>query len=237
MATSELMQKVAEVAPVQHDFLLKTAAEISLSPFRDEIVGELDYIIKHANSMLAAAGQKGMGALKAVGGAMGKTMPYVGMGLVASVAASLAGDLYDAAHRGLTKSRNFKAMLEANPDLRKADPVAIQAHFNTLHRFNPEFSKDPNVAATYVRSQAQFPEGDIGSVQNLVSSRKAIRDARGMRPVGGIPWQLPPTGAEQDQSTAQLALTKAQIGKTTAEGQIARQQAQGQGIESRPRKR
>lgn len=232
------MQKVAEVAPREHDFLLKTAEEINSGPFRDEIVEELDYIIKYAGSMFATMGQKGLGALRSIGGALKKpmgdtTLAMTGI-LAAGVAATLGGDLYDAAHRGLTKTRNFKAMMEANPDLRRENPAYIKAHFNTLHRFNPEYSKDPNVAGSYVRAQSQFPEGDLSSVHGLVTSRKAIKDARGMR-LMPVPFRSPLTGEEKAQEQAQLSLTKGQVGKTEADLRIAQQHFQNQGLESTPR--
>jgi len=230
MNTHELMQKVAEVEPVKYDFLLKTAAEIRSSPFRDQIVGELDHIIKTAISMSSVGGAIKSGFGKFMGSKAGDAALYGATITGLGVAASLAGDLADAAHRGITKSRNYKAMMEANPDLKKEDPVAIQSHFNTLHRFNPEFSSDPNVAGSYVRSQSQFPEGDLGSVQGLVSSRKAIKDARGARPLGGMPWQQTPSAADQAQQTQQFEIGGHQNRKLRAEANIAERNWQNEGV-------
>lgn len=169
MSTRELMEKVAEVRP---DFLQAIEAsrgEVQESPFKDEILGSMDGILKTA-AFGGALGAFGRGAAS-VGGAVG-----------AGIAASLAGDLYDALKRGITKTRNYKAMVEANPDLHDRSAKDVQSAFSTLHTFNPDFAADPHVAGSYVRQQLTLA-GDSGQVDlhtltSLVGARKNLADVK-----------------------------------------------------------
>ncbi len=218
-----LMEKMAEVAPDKFNFLFKEARdEIRSSPFREEIVQEMDFIVKTAEEMVRKIafdfGSIGRGMGKAIGEFADQPLPkFIGATVAAGVATNLAGDLYEAARRGLTKSRHYSAMLEANPDLAiqaKEDPN-VKMMFDTLHRFNPEFSGDPHTAASFVKAQLEYPD-DISLPQQLVSSRKNIRDAQNFRIPGGIPIR---TQADLDAQKAQMESNKAQAFKTRQEGQ------------------
>jgi hypothetical protein len=180
-----IMQKVAEVAPRHYAFLLKTAEEIKTSPFRDEIVEEMDHLTKKAldwnavkGGLRAGAGAAGKGAL-AMGGA-------VGAAAVGGIAMALAGDMYEAAKRGVTKGRNYKAMMEANPQLNRMSAKEVQKAFSVLHRFNPEFSGDPTVAGSWVKSRVELggPEiyADTTQLKSLIDSRKNISDTKKLSP-------------------------------------------------------
>ena len=74
-------------------------------------------------------------------------------------------------------------MLKENPDLRGAsrNPL-VKRHFSTLHRFNPEYASDPNVAGAYVRQNIAMATDDINAIHSLVKARKDVRDARSLRP-------------------------------------------------------
>lgn len=178
MNPNELMEKVAEVAPEKYAFFVKAASEIKKGPFADEVREELDGIMKKAQGALGAfgakAGQFGLGAAKFMGG----VGAAAGTAALGGIAMALAGDAYGAAKRGLTKSRNYQAMLDANPDLREAPADRVQRAFSTLHRLNPEFSGDPTVAGSYVRSQSQYEhmQWDPGQMKTLVDSHKSLQD-------------------------------------------------------------
>lgn len=163
--TATWMRKIAEVAPDKHAFFLKTAAEVRESPFRDEIVEELDGIMKKANQ-----GMPGM--------PWGNMAKGVGAAVGSSIAISLAGDMYDSLKRGITKGRNYKAMMKANPDLGEHDAKQVQKVFSTLHRFNPEFSSDPNVAGAFVKKQVGLESFDPQMLTQLVGARKNLSDVR-----------------------------------------------------------
>lgn len=242
---NNLIQKVAEVAPDHFRFLHSTAAEIRNSPFRDEIAEEMNDIIKIAEAAQEKLAIDFGGVARGMGSAaqsmMGHPVPlFIGSTIAGGVALSLAGDLYDAARRGLTKSRHWSAMLEANPDLAdraKEDPN-VQTMFNTLHRFNPEFSGDPHVAASFVKAQLEYPD-DVGIPQNLVKAHSEIRSSSGFRPIPGMPLKTPSDLEEQQLrmqgQQAQTANSKAMAFKTRQEGQMAYNQRMG--MQPTPHKR
>jgi hypothetical protein len=179
MDTQILMQKVAEVAPDKFDFIVKTADEVRESPFRDEIVEQLDTIVKRAAAMAPQSMLSRFGGAAAGVGAMAAT----------GIAYSLAGDMYDAVKRGVSKSRNYRSMMKENPDLKDLPAVNVQKAFATLHRFNPEFAGDPTVAGSFVRRQAQFPEFDTNQLANLVGARKNLSDLKKLPVPGKLPWE------------------------------------------------
>lgn len=181
MSTAALMEKVAEVAPDKYRFIVKMAAEVRESPFRDEIVDQLDAIVKKA----ALQAPPGMGSR------FGGAAAGIGMAVGTAIAYSLAGDMFDATKRGITKGRNYRSMLKENPDLKELPTKNVQQAFSTLHRFNPEFSGDPLVAGSFVRRQAQFPGGefDANQLSSLVSSHKSLADGKKLQMPGNLPWE------------------------------------------------
>lgn len=189
MDTAELMKKVAEVAPDKYAFILKTAAEVRQSPFREEIVADLERLVKKAGFLSALKGAAGP-----IGGAMGAGAAAVGGAVAGGIAFSLAGDMYDSLKRGITKGRNYRAMMQENPDLADLPAKNVQRSFATLHRFNPEFSSDPTVAGSFVRRQAAFAEEGVEPRQlsDLVNARKSIGDARRLPQVPQMPQKKPP---------------------------------------------
>lgn len=116
----------------------------------------------------------GMGGLKSMGA---KAAPVLGrMGEQAGTAALVgagaagfaglvgaAGKLFDAA----TKSRDFKSMLEANPDLHEhlqQDPAGFNRMFTSLRHFSPEFTKEPMVAGHLMRAGMNSTIEDRGAL-------------------------------------------------------------------------
>lgn len=171
--SNELMQKMAEVAPQHYEFLLKTAEEVKTSPFKDEILNELSGLMKTAIDWKGVGGAALRGA-GAIGGA-------VGAAAAGGIAMALAGDMYEATKRGLTKTRNYKQMMSANPALRDLPAKDVQKAFSVLHRFNPEFSGDPTVAGAWVKRQATYGEdsfGDVNQLKGLIDSRKSLADTK-----------------------------------------------------------
>lgn len=191
-----MMSKVAAHAPEHYAYLMKTAEEVRQSPFRDEIISQLEGIMKRAMPMGAMydeaaqqapgmAGKAAAGAGKAarVAGQVdwARGAKYMAGAAAAGVALSLGGDMYEAVKRGLTKGRHYKNMLEANPELRaKGNLPFVKRHFNTLHKFNPEYASDPHVAGSYIKGNVDLESDDIGAIHSLVQARKHIMDARRM---------------------------------------------------------
>jgi hypothetical protein len=121
-----------------------------------------------------------------------------------------AGKLYMAA----TKSRDFKNMLEANPDLHEhleQDPAGFNRLFTSLRTFAPDFTQDPLVAGTYMRNGFYNTADQRGS-----TAVRAMADLkpRRMGPVseeaikgftGGM--KLPPAEGKRQQLMKQTKST------------------------------
>lgn len=95
---------------------------------------------------------------------VGQAMPEaLAMGLGAVGATAAVGGLGVASQKiydAMTKRRDFNAMLEHNPDLvehHQNNPKSFNQMFTTLRTMNPQFSKDPLVAGTYMRRMAESP--------------------------------------------------------------------------------
>lgn len=120
--------------------------------------------LKGAGRALAPLGQSAVGAIGAGAGAAAF------MGLVGG-----AGKLYSAA----TKSRDFRNMLEANPDLREhqqQDPAGFNRLFTSLRSMAPEFSKEPMVAGHYMRQGMEGPVEGRGQVSvQAMNARKPLQ--------------------------------------------------------------
>lgn len=119
------------------------------------------------------AGLFGQGAGR-LGTQVGKGIMAGGMaaGGAAAVAggAAIASKLYDAA----TKAHDFRTMLEENPDVaaeHQENPRRVNLFFSTLRTFNPQFSRDPVVAGTYMRKMIMEPQTAGGYVENALSFR------------------------------------------------------------------
>jgi hypothetical protein len=121
-----------------------------------------------AYSKMHGAGQLiGQGATKGALGAAGALA--VGGAVVG------AQRLYEAA----TKARDFRAMLEANPDLvqkHEENPRLFNQMFTTLRSFNPSFSSDPVVAGGYIRKMVEEPTSAAGLVTDALSFRDKTRN-------------------------------------------------------------
>jgi len=65
-------------------------------------------------------------------------------------------------YRAITKTRDFRSMMEANPDLQTEhdkDPKQFNRHFTSLRNMAPEFTADPVIAGTYMRRLSANPSG------------------------------------------------------------------------------
>jgi len=106
----------------------------------------------------------------------------VGLG-IAGIGAGAIG-----IYRAITKRRDFRGMLESNPDLQEfhqADPVTFNRHYDSLRALNPRYSSDPVVAGTYMRQMSLNPQsaGKV-IVESLESAGKGS-----LKPSIGVKWQ------------------------------------------------
>lgn len=112
-----------------------------------------------ASSVVSRAGGAALGALGA--GAV------VGVGVAAS-------KLYDAA----TKGRDFRTMLAHDPTLvpeHDKDPRLFNQFYSTLRTFNPDFARDPVVAAGYMHKMIDSPGNAGGMVVDSLSFRDKVK--------------------------------------------------------------
>lgn len=87
----------------------------------------------------------------------------VGKLLAQSAAVGGVGALVGAARKAYsaaTKSRDYKMMIEVNPDLgelQASNPQQFNQFYSSLRSLNPTFASDPVVAGSYMRRMAEFP--------------------------------------------------------------------------------
>ena len=171
---------------------MKMASELRSSPYRDEILQEMNSIVKTAH--IRQAELEKTAAIKQMRNwqdiAKG-TAGAFGVMTAGGIALALAGDLYEAAKRGLTKGRDFRNMLEENPDLKAPSKAAkVKATFSTLHRLNPEFAGDPRVAGSYVRQSIEIPGSELQTAKDLVKARTDMQRARDLPSMGSAPGSI-----------------------------------------------
>jgi hypothetical protein len=101
----------------------------------------------------------GRGARGAFGGEeIGRLAVQTGAVAGVGVLASAARKAYSAA----TKSMDYKAMLDMNPDLAEhaaANPKQFNQYYSSLRQLNPTFAADPVVSGSYLRKMCEFPSG------------------------------------------------------------------------------
>jgi len=121
-------------------------------------VEEFMAVSKTANVFRAAARKFPQHmAHAAVGAAAAGAVGLVGAGLGSAVSG-----IFDAA----TKGHDFRQMMSANEDLHahhEQDPKKFNLMFSTLRNVNPQFSKDPLVAGSFMRRMIESPMG-IGGI-------------------------------------------------------------------------
>jgi hypothetical protein len=99
-------------------------------------------------------------------------------GIAATGAASLGVLAVQKAYDAATKAKDFKSMLEYAPDvmqMHQEDPKAVSQMFSTLRVFNPDFTRDPVVASSYVRRMVGEPTGAGGIATEALQSRDKMR--------------------------------------------------------------
>jgi hypothetical protein len=115
----------------------------------EKTAGLMDLLGKAKEPALnAAAGAAGLGAA-------GAGVAAVSFG---------AQKLYDA----ITKRRDFRLMLEHNPDLHEhleRDPKFFNQAYSSLRSVNPQFSKEPLIAGNYMRQMMDAPMSAGGKIE------------------------------------------------------------------------
>ena len=122
--------------------------------------------------------RSGFGSSKSIGRSVGKGLVQGGMAAAGAMGVSALGVGAQQLFNAATKARDFRSMLEANPDLAEhhaENPRLFNQMFSTLRTFNPEFSKDPVVAGSYMRQMTQDPMHAGGMVEQSLGMRDKIK--------------------------------------------------------------
>lgn len=182
-------KEVLELAhQAQPELMQKTAMALKLTErmdpdFAQELLEEFEMISDVTMEKSAAAPVSALS--KVFSNPVGKqaigVAAVVGAGIAASLGTAVASDLYDAARRKLTKARNFKRIMEYNPRLKEEvnDPARIKPAYNAIHRYAPDFTADPMLGASLLKSLAnQPPGGEHVLLTSLLGSRKNLQDVK-----------------------------------------------------------
>jgi len=171
-----------------------------------------DFLATRPKTAAASLPNRGMkkvalpnGFFRGLGGKITDTAIRAGttgaMGAAAAGLGLAVEHLYDAA----TKSRDFRTMLEHNPDLHEQhqqNPKMFNQAFSTLRTMNPMFSRDPLVAGTYMRQMMDSPLTAGGKAVEALSHRQPmspILDAFSKGTLSGAAAAMkpPPPGGQQ----------------------------------------
>lgn len=188
MMNSEILEIAVKADP---ETMLKTAQALELiekiaPEFLPEVFEDFETIssVTEENVKTAAAVLPNLPGLKnfykGVETAIG-VAAVVGTGIAASLGTHIAADLFDSAKRGLTKSRNFKRIMDNNPHLKNdlRDKSRIKPAYDALHRFAPDFTADPMVGGSLLMSMVNQPPGnEYQLIEKLIGSRKNLLDVK-----------------------------------------------------------
>ena len=166
---------------------------------------------------------------------LGRTTAGIGTVALGSYAVGAGiqgmGKLVDHVAGSLQRARGYKAMVEANPDLKKMDRQKVEMAYNTLHKFNPEMASDPLVSSSFVRRTAEMGQVATPDIGNLMAARDRAR-GRSAAEIGGQfagpGVTLADRATEVDRAVRmQQALIPGEVSKQTAlaPGEIAKARA------------
>jgi hypothetical protein len=163
----------------------KLAAEGHLSDEQVQRIGQrVAEMVKAARSdpqFLEAVKEK-----QAMNPVVAKLLSRLGEGAVLGLgvtggakAVGMISDKIQERNQAIAKAKHYRSMVEANPNLRSpgVDARMMQRHFDTLHKFNPEYAADPMVAGTYVQSSLDYARPNIETLNNVVRARADMQRA------------------------------------------------------------
>jgi len=95
------------------------------------------------------------------------------------------------------KPMEYKAMIEAHPELQKEDAGRVQAYYNSLRHMSPHMAADPVIAGSFVRNLLdRGPEGSpavpMETANMLAGIQKSVSGVQKDR--GMLPAQSPALG-------------------------------------------
>lgn len=142
---------------------------------------------------------------KLTAGGLGEFMApaIASAGVAAGGMAMKAG--YDAIRERLTRQRDYKTMLESNPQLRGMDAKQVNMVYSSLRRLSPTMAKDPLIAGSFVyKTISLAPESGLSidpmTAKTIAETQKNIQQAKSSKTsvyeamLGGMgrPMGMPP---------------------------------------------
>lgn len=110
------------------------------------------------------------------------------VGAVAGIGGAMSG--LSKAYDALTFKKDYERMLDFAPEIKDYDPKAVKARFQTLRRFNPEMSKDPLVASSWIKQTIEYPVVTPATLKDVAARGPGIS-------IGDIAKLLPGMGREE----------------------------------------
>lgn len=114
----------------------------------------------------------------------------VGLGLGALAGGTALGKhFYDKIMGPVEFRKDFTAMLDQDKTLKQYDRDQMESRFRTLRKFNPEMSKDPFVASSFIRQTMELPIVTPGTIVELTRARadmKKAKSSEGSKTLTGI---------------------------------------------------
>lgn len=197
MNSSELLAAAYKANP---EYIEKTAnALVVLEQWEPEFAAEL---MSDINTITSITLEKTAG----FGELAGKAALGIAGGVGLGVAGAVAGDLYDASKRALTKGTNLRRIMINNPELQRADKKALISSFNTLHRYAPDFTADPMLGGQLLTKMVELPHDQYNLVKEMLGARKTLGDSkRNQFSLGKPEFGSKPSLAERTQDAMENA--------------------------------
>jgi len=101
-----------------------------------------------------------------------------------TVGAEAAANLMRRTINAITFNRDFKRVIDANPDLRNKDSQEVMDRFRILSTLGPTLARDPTIAGGWIRQTLEFPVITPTVLKDLVSVEREAREGQSM--FGGI---------------------------------------------------
>lgn len=213
----------------------KLAAAGSLTPEQVERIGrnvnEMMSAMEDPHFMKEAA--MGWPGMKEFGKTVGRQAIAI---LPASIAAVAVGKGMDLAARAagvgagavtgaVKKKKGMEKMLEAHPDLKQVDQNRLKMHFDSLHRFSPEYAADPLVSGEYIKQTMTMEAYPLTTLKGAIEAGSKVRGRESR-----APSEFMAKGAPQDAKEVLLnklddKMEKLRAGQVTPEKRKALQGA------------
>jgi hypothetical protein len=164
MTPQELLKMAADESPEVMKELVSTLKELEATApeFMDDFSSDASAIFGRVNEKTKEAGavvEKFFS--KDNVGKFGKSVATAAAAAtVLGIGTAIGTDLYNAARRGLTSGRNWKRMIEANPELKEQSITDARRAFKTVQKYAPDIASDPMSSGSLVYRMMHAAPGD-----------------------------------------------------------------------------